>query len=288
MHAARVRRDWLRAPSNRRLRRPGREGSALDSVRAACRSIVRPMLFLAAAAVLAAGAVTGSRWLLHSPHFMVKHIRIDGTRRAGADELRRRIGLDPGSNIFRIGVRDVVRDLESHPWVKHAAAHRELPDTVAVEITEYEPSAVVLMGHLYLADADGRLFKRVVEGEARDLVVVSGIDRVAYLEDRPSAESRIREALDLIEAYRRPGRPRLSEVSLDAGGGFTLYTYHGAMQVRLGRSTVGRALTRLDVVLAALGPDLVRARTIHLDGSSQRVAVRLAAEAEPTATETQR
>ena len=77
-------------------------------------------------------------------------------------------------------------------------------------------------------------------------------------------------------------------MSLDAGGGFTLYTYNGAMQIRLGQAPMLRALSRLDVVLAALGPDLARARTIHLDGSSQRVAVRLAAEAEPTDTETQR
>ena len=288
MRAARVRRSLLRGPSNRRLRRPERGARAMDSARAAARTVVRPLLFLFAAALLAAGGVTAGRWLLTSPHFMVKHIRIDGTHRAGAEELRRRIGLDPASNIFRIRVGDVVRDLESHPWVRRAVARRELPDTVAVEVTEYEPRAVVLMGHLYLTDGDGRLFKRVIEGEARDLVVVTGIDRVGYLEDREGAEARIREALALIEAYRRPGRPRLSEVSLDAGGGFTLYTYNGATQIRLGRAPMLRALSRLDVVLAALGPDLVRVRTIHLDGSSQRVAVRLAAEAEPTDTETQR
>ena len=290
MRAPTVRRTLFHGPANRRVRRPEREdgGKAPARLVEVVRAVVRPMLFLVAAALLALGGASAARWLLTSPSFMVRHIRIEGTRRAGAEELRRRIGLEPAANIFRVSARDVVRDLESHPWVRRATAHRRLPDTIVVEITEHEPRAVVVMGHLYLTDVDGRLFKRVLEGEARDLVVVTGIDRVTYLEDREGAEARIREALELIDAYRRPGRPRLSEISLGAGGAFTLTTYDGATQIRLGTAQIRRTLSRLDVVLAALGPDLRRARTIHLDGSSQRVAVRLAAETEPIAAETTR
>jgi len=287
MRVPRVKRTVFRGAANRRVRRPDRDMPPLRWVEGA-RAAVRPMLFLAAAGLLGVGGASAARWLLSSPNFMVRHIQIEGTHRAGAEELRRRIGLEPATNIFRVRARDVVRDLESHPWVKRATAHRRLPDTIVVEVAEHEPRAAVVMGHLYLADVDGRLFKRVVEGEARDLVVVTGIDRVTYLEDREGAEARIRKALEVVEAYRRPGRPRLSEISLDAGGGCTLYTYNGAMQIRLGTAPTRRILSRLDVVLAALGPDLPRARTIHLDGSSQRVAVRLAAELQPTAAETTR
>lgn len=290
MPVARVKRGLFQGSANRRVRRPEREGraSAALAVVSVARAAIRPTLFLAAAGLLGLGGVSGVKWLLASPSFMVRHIRIEGTRRAGVEELRRRIGLEPATNIFRVRARDVVRDLESHPWVKRATAYRSLPDTIVVEVTEHEPKAVVVMGHLYLTDGDGRLFKRVLDGEARDLVVVTGIDRLTYLEDREGAEARIREALELIDAYRRPGRPRLSEVNLDVGGGFTLYTYNGATQIRIGTTPTRRTLSRLDVVLAALGPDLPRARTIHLDGLSQRVAVRLAAETEPTAAETTR
>lgn len=282
------RRSWLRGPSNRRIRRPARggrgkrQGRTLVSLLKAC---VRPVLFLGLAAGMAWGGARAYRWLLTSPSFVVRTIRIEGTVRADADDLRYRIGLEPATNIFQIHKSTVDRDVESHPWVKSATVHRELPRTIVVRVTEHEPRAVVLLGHLYLSDANGRLFKRAVLGETEGLVVVTGLDRVTFLEDRYAAEARIREALRLLDRYERPGRPRLSEVAIDPGGGFTLYTYAGATQLRLGKESLDRGLRRLDLVLGALGPDLPRARIIHLDGSARRVAVRLSAEPVP-ATQT--
>jgi len=287
MRACRAKSALFRGSSNRRVRRPGRDGSALveggRSAAGLLRALLRPLLFLGVAAALAVGGARAYRWLTSAPHFMVRTIHVEGAARVTADEVRRRIGLEPATNIFRVRTQEVVRDVESHPWVKSATARRELPDALRVEVTEHQPRVAVLMGHLYLADADGRLFKRALPGEAKDLPVVTGLDRVTYLEDRQRAEGRIREALHALDAYRRPGRPRLSEISLDSGGGLTLYTYTGATQIRVGTTPLADAFGRLDLVLAALGPDLPRARTIHLDGASQRVAVRLSAEPEPSA-----
>jgi len=250
------------------------------------RAAVRPVLFLGLAAAMAFGGARGYRWLMASPAFLIKDIRIEGADRANAEDVRRRIGLDPATNIFRIRTKDVVRDVESHPWIKRAAVRRELPGTIVVRLTEHEAKAAVLLGHLYLADADGRLFKRAVLTESTGLVIITGLDRVTYLEDRDAAEARIRGALAVLDTYRRPGRPRLSEISLDPGGGLTLYTYAGATQFRIGREPLDQALRRLDLVLSALGPDLPRARIIHLDGSARRVAVRLSADPVPATEST--
>ena len=285
MRAYRVkRRSWLRRTTNRRMRRPERESGAGQTGRRLLswlRAAVRPVLFLGVAVAMAFGAARGYRWLLASPSFLVRNIRVEGAHRVDGDDLRHRIGLDPATNIFRVKTQDVVRDVESHPWIKHATVRRELPGTIAVRVREHEPKALVLLGHLYLADAEGRLFKRAAAGEVENLIIVTGLDRVTFLENRDEAQERIRRALGVLDEYRRPGRPRLSEISLDPGGGLTLYTYAGATQFRLGKEPLDQALRRLDLVLGALGPDLPRARVIHLDGSARRVAVRLSADPVP-------
>lgn len=274
-------RGLLVTRQNRRLRRARASRSLGDRIRrlgAALRASARPLGFVLVAGALAVGAVRLARFAMTSPRFAVREIRIEGARRAGSDELRGRIGIEPGANVFRVRLGDVVRDVRSSPWVQKARARRELPGRIVVEVVEYEPRALALLGHLYLVDGDGHVFKRAAPEETAGLPVVTGLDRVDFVSDRAAGEARLREAVAFLDEYRRRGRPELAEIHLEPTGRPTLYTRDGAVQIRLGDGPLDRRLARLDVVWAALGPEARRVRAIYLDHRTRqdRVTVRVA------------
>ncbi|MEK6606820.1 MAG: FtsQ-type POTRA domain-containing protein [Myxococcota bacterium] len=285
---ARVRQERVKRHSggllptrNRRLRRRAHSRGARSLLRrfaSGFRAALRPCLFALVAAGSAAGAVALVRFALASPRFRVREVRVEGTGRARPDELRGRLRIDPEANIFRVELAEIVRDTESDPWVREAHAHRELPGTIVVDVTEHVPRIAVLLGHLYLADAEGHVFKRASADEAAGLPVVTGLDRLELIADREAGERRLRDAVALVDAYAKEGRPALGEVHLEPAGTPTLYTRDGAVQIRLGEGALDKRLARLDVVWGALGPEAERVRAIYLDSPTRedRVTVRLA------------
>jgi len=48
-----------------------------------------------------------------------------------------------------------------------ASVSRRFPPGVEIEVAEHLPAARVQLGPAYLVDADGRVFKKVAEGDER-------------------------------------------------------------------------------------------------------------------------
>ena len=170
--------------------------------------------------------------------------------------------------------------LATHPWILSARVRRELPSTLAIEVTERHAVASALLGALYLLDEAGRPFKRATFAEADGLPVITGVTRDQYAAVRGTSEAVFRQALALSAAYSdgHPERPKLSEVHVDTRAGFSLVLYDGSGEIRLGRGDFEAKLARLDRIFAALGPRSPAAlQTVYLDGPlSDRVAVRMA------------
>jgi hypothetical protein len=137
----------------------------------------------------------------------------------------------------------------------------------------------------YLADAQGKIFKRarLDTDEADGLPVVTGVDRGVFAADPSAGEAEVRRALLLAARWREnASRPALGEIHLGRDA-TTLFTWDGAVAVRLGASEPGEGFTarleRFDVVWGALASEeRARARSIHLSSTARpdRVTVRLA------------
>lgn len=235
------------------------------------------MAAVAGAAALAVG------WLTQSPRFAVAAIRVSGCERLRPDRVRALAGVIPGTNVFRVDPDQVRRRLERDPWIARADVARRLPNALDVSIVERRAAAVVELGALYLADADGRPFKRAAidRGEGRGLPVVTGIARTEYLADPAGAQARIRRALAIADAYRRSAdRPPLGEVHLGPDDGVTLFAYDRPLALRLGTAADRQPDDRLaafDAAWRALDPDeRAGARIVFLDNETNpnRITVR--------------
>jgi cell division protein FtsQ len=238
-------------------------------------------------AVLAvlAGAGWGGRWtvrhVVDSPRFQVKQIDIAATQHVRREELLVLSGVSLGDRLLSIDTDAVAARLATHPWVAAAQVKRHLPSVLHIDIVERRAAAAASLSGLYLVDGNGRPFKRARMDEAEGLPVLTGIGREQYAKLPDASAAVFREALALLDDYRsRPGRPSLSEVSIDPRFGFTLILLEGGAEIRLGRGAYSKKLARLDQILEAVdkehlgGLSAVRVVNLDLGGGQVPVLVR--------------
>jgi cell division protein FtsQ len=220
---------------------------------------------LAAAAL---GGWQGWRFLTTGESLRIREIRITGLRGADAEELLELSPVKRGDNLVLADVDAVARALQRDPWVASVEVRRRWPPALEVAVREREAAALVDLGTLYLADAQGHVFKRASAGDGLDLPLVTGFAADDYVQRRPDVESGLRGALRLCQAWAAAGLDRalpLAEIHLDFVDGVTVYAGEEGVQVRLGGDDPGPKLERLRTVLAALRAEGKRAEVIHLD-----------------------
>jgi len=252
---------WSRVPKPRAL---------ADACGRALRRSVPTIAALSIALAIGAGIYGAYRWVTSSPRFAITAIEIRGAQHIDADQLRALLPIHVGDNVFA-NLDEVARATLRDPWVASAEAHRVLPHTISIEITEHSAAALVELGDLYLADATGQPFKRAIveAGEAEGLPIITGIERTAYLADPNGVALQIRHALGVLAAWRGGERPTIGEVHVDPHGGVTLHTFERAIAIQLGATSgdieLARRLHTFDVAWTELpDSDRARARAIHL------------------------
>ncbi|HEX3905016.1 MAG TPA: FtsQ-type POTRA domain-containing protein [Polyangia bacterium] len=285
-----VKRRFFRRRNNRRITvaRPSLAAWLEGPLRAAARKLA-----LIGKALLVVAFVAGALWagrqivrhVIASPRFAVRDVQVGASARVSADEIRALAGVRIGDRLLAVDPDAVAARLATHPWILSARVRRQLPSTLAIEVTERHAVASALLGALYLLDGTGRPFKRATFAEADGLPIITGVTRDQYAAVRETSEAVFRQALALYAAYSdgHPERPKLSEVHVDTRAGFSLVLYEGSGEIRLGRGDFAAKLAEFDRIFAALGPRSPAAlATVYLDGPlSDRVAVRMAGAAQP-------
>lgn len=248
----------------------------------ACRGLllgaVKHGVILGLLGSLVYGGYWGYRRLATAPYLTVRAIEIEGVEHADRAQLLAQLDWLKGHSIIRLPHTRLRAQLRRHPWIVDVRIRRALPDTVRIQAIEHEVRAAVLMGHFYLVDARGEVFKRAILQEAEALPVITGIGRLEYLNGEGAVRKRILRALAALELYGRQPRPPVGEVHVGKDGAVSLFLRRGGTAIKLGNEATAAKLERLDAVLAALGPDLQRARAVYLDHekSKERVVVRMA------------
>jgi cell division protein FtsQ len=236
------------------------------------RRLARVTLRLAVMSTVAWGLMVGVQqgydYATTSPRFEVRGLTFDPSAHVDDDELRRRMALPPGTNILSLDLDEVATRIAAHPWVKRASVVRVLPDTLAVNVDEYEPVAILRAGDFFLLDAQATPFKPLEAGERGELPVITGIDRAMMLTRPDESRSRLDRALAALGAYELKRRPRLSEISIGDAGELTLYTAELGTQLRLGRGDIERGLARYDALRAALAEEVDKLAIVHLDATA--------------------
>jgi cell division septal protein FtsQ len=283
-----VRRRFLRRRSNRRITvaRPSLGAFLAGPLRVLAAKLAVLGKALVVVAFVAGAVFAGRQIVRHviaSPRFAVRDIQVGPSTRVSGDEISELCGVHPGDRLLAVDPDAVAARLATHPWILSARVRRDLPSTLAIEVTERQAVASALLGALYLLDDAGRPFKRATFAEADGLPVITGITREQYAGVRATSEAVFRQAIGLFATYTdgHSDRPKLSEVHVDTHAGFTLVLLDGSGEIRLGRGDFAEKLARFDRIVAALGPRSPAAlRTVYLDGPlSDRVTLRMAAAA---------
>jgi cell division protein FtsQ len=228
---------------------------------------------------IVAGGYYGYHFITTSERFAVRAIEVHGNEAVTAAEIQALMGVAPGDNIFAIELGAMTRAIESDPTIARASVRRELPGTLIVEVEENQPAALVELGGLYLADREGRVFKRaaIERGDGRGLPVITGLSRAAYVSEPEAVHVEIREALGAAELYQSGEdafeRPALGEINLHRRHGITFTMYERAVALRVGRGDLQALRERLhafDIAWQALTPrERHQARIVYADASTR-------------------
>lgn len=252
-------------------------GSKLARARAQAKKVLSTVSLAAALVASLFGGREAHRWLVTTPRFGARELRVDGAVHTSRDEVLRAAGVTPGRNVLSIDAERAARAVERLPWVSRARVERRLPDVVHVTVQERQPVAVLSAGGLYLVGEDGDAFKRLAAGDPTDLPVITGIDRELFTRDPAAARAATLDALAVladVAATSLGANRAVDEVHRDATGELSVIL--DGTYVWLGRGAYRAKLTRLRIVQNELRRRGLRAAEVHLEGERypERTTVR--------------
>jgi cell division protein FtsQ len=133
-------------------------------VRAQGRRRLRWLVAIVGLVVLVAGG-----WLVTQSTLLdVDHVRVTGSQRVPAGDVRRAGGVRPGEAILFVDTAGAERRVEQLPWVGDAQATRHLPGELEIRVTERTPAVWARRSpeSVALVDKRGRVLADVPEPPA--------------------------------------------------------------------------------------------------------------------------
>jgi len=208
----------------------------------------------------------------HTTFFRLDRIEVNPLKRLSREDVIALAGVKTGDDMLAMQLKRIGEQLMKNPWAEKVKVRRYFPHTLAIEIVEREPVAIVNMGYLYYLDKKGEVFKPLNEGDRLDYPVLTGITEEDMWKDPAGARDALKGALGLI-ALLSGGQiltlAEISEIHYDKGYGFTLFTMQGGVPVKLGSSGFVETLARLSRIYRELQAQMPTLEYIDLDYSDK-------------------
>ena len=244
----------------------------------------------ALAAMIAATAYVARsayRFATTSPAMAIGVIKVAPTSHTSDREIRLALGIAEGDNFLLADVAAAETRLRELPWISSATVSRSFPQGLEVEVLEREAAALVDLGHLYLVDRGGEVFKRAMPGDPMDLPVITGLSRDEWLERPSEARAKLGEVLDALGIYGESEISRalrVSELHFDQTEGLTLYLGDRGLAAKLGSGDLERKLERLAQVVGFVERRGEELELVRLDNRTRPgwITARLRGDVGPT------
>lgn len=213
---------------------------------------LRVLGLLGAVAVVSFGlTVVGA---LRPDQMLVEHVAIEGALETGEGELRHLIDLRNGTRMWQVDTVRVAALAEAHPWVRHAEARLDWPDTVTLVVEERRAVAVLHRDRALYVDDEGTPFLTATS-DRLDLPHLTGFtdDLDALHPQLPGLA--VRDALWLLARLESRGLATepVSEIAFSPARGFTVH--HGQARLVFGHGELPRQLDRLERLVREEGLD---------------------------------
>jgi cell division protein FtsQ len=197
--------------------------------------------------ILGLGILGAVAWLVtHSTLLDVDHVRVTGTQRVAADDVRRVSGVRRGEPILFIDAGAIERRVERLAWVGEAHVERGLPGELEIRVTERLPALWARRSPATVALLDGR--GRVLTDLPEPPEELAEIVGVATL-PTPGQHIAPRAAARVVEKLPADLRARVARIAVD-GEAVTLVLRDGP-ELRLGQPE--RIAAKARAAVAVLG-----------------------------------
>lgn len=231
-------------------------------------------VFLALAGIAAGICIESYELVSRTTFLRLEKIQVSGLRRLTRDEVVALSGAKPGDAMLKIDLSQMAEHIKKNPWVQKVRVNRFFPRTLSLEVTEWQPAAIVNMGYLYYLDRSGEIFKPLSRGDNLDFPVVTGISEVDLSADPAGCRDMLKTALqiaDLLKAGTVLKLQDISEIHIDKGYGYTLFTAQGGVPIMLGKDGFQDKLARLSRIYGNLSDQLHSVEYIDLNYSDKIV-----------------
>jgi len=205
-------------------------------------------------------------------------IEVSPMKRLSRDEVIALAGVRPGDDMLGLRLSRIGEQVGKNPWIEKIRVHRYFPHTLAIDITEREPVAVVNLGCLYYVDRKGDVFKPLTDGDRLDFPVLTGFSEDDLGKDPKGFREGIAASLQLLGLLKEKAPfplADISEIHYGKGYGFTLFTVRGGVPVRLGNGNLEEKLTRLARIYRDLLVQLPQLQYIDLDYTDKIIVKRV-------------
>ncbi len=119
----------------------------------------------------------GMYYLLQSDLMNLKNIVLEGNSYVDENEIIDISSLVINRNIFKYNLKEIKKNIKSHPYVKEVEIRRKLPNTIIIQIKEREEYAIILyMGSYIYIDEENIVLRASDSYIADDNILITGID----------------------------------------------------------------------------------------------------------------
>jgi len=193
--------------------------------------------------------------LLEDPYFRVKEVKVEGGRKITKETLLLLTVMEGMPNLFSVKLKDVVKQLESHPWVGQVRVRKVFPNKILIQIEERKPMAIIQLEELYYIDTQGEIFSPVGEKDEYNYPYLTGLTRQVLEKDPVEAKRLISKAMELLRIVLQEKVPPLEEISeihMEKTFGIHCFTRSEGLEVKLGWEDFKEKLRRLSLIWSDL------------------------------------
>src|SRR2546428_800072 len=175
--------------------------------------------------------------------FMIRTVDLTETRRVSREQVLSLLDLPTDRGLLRADPTVLQRTLETHPWIRRASVRRMFPKTLAVDVQEREPVAVLRTGGRdFLVDYEGVLLAERPAQDDETLPVLKGVDYVEAVFREPWMAERLQTGIALAGLLGQAvGRP---PVVVDLGTPGDFVAYDAGFRLRFGDGQFGDKVDR--------------------------------------------
>lgn len=215
------------------------------------RKLFKATILVLVIAILALGGRIIHRYMMGSPLLTLGEVIIEGCQELSKDDILALTQLDRRPNILSVKLAALRSRVETNPWIERAEIKRMFPCKILITITERSPVAIILLDRLYYIDARGMIFARVPKGHRITYPILTGLHRDDFKARPVESQGLVSRALWLIKIIRNGevlSLEDISEIRMDTTLGIRIYTYEGAIEIKLGLDHYGEKWNRLERV----------------------------------------